>query len=435
VHGARPEAPLGPQVDPTVERVERLRRANDRVQALLNAVLVISRELDLPVVLRQIVGTAMDLVGARYGALGVLDEEGTALAEFIPTGLTEQEYRGLDGIDLPHGHGLLGRLIRQPAPVRVDDIAANPDSVGFPPGHPPMRTMLGVSIGVHGRVYGNIYLCDRLDGLPFDEEDEAVVVALAGAAGVTVENARLFEQVRGGAERFQRLLLPQLTDLSPLAVTAVYRASRERGAQVGHVGGDWYDAMRLPDGAVGAVVGDVAGHDLAAAAAMACGRNMLRALMYDRLGPPSAVLAQLDHTLEAIEESPVTTACLLRIESAADGWSMSWSSAGHLPPLLLAPDGAARFLEVDVDLPLGVDARLPRHDHRRALPAGATLVLFTDGLVEHRHRPIDEGLAALAALAAAHARQPLPALCQTLADEHPSDGHDDLAILALRVPE
>ncbi|MBL7619935.1 MULTISPECIES: PP2C family protein-serine/threonine phosphatase [unclassified Frankia] len=420
--------------EPADERVEQLSRANQRVQALLDAVLVVSRELELPVVLRQIVSTAMELVGARYGALGVLDAEGESLAEFIPIGLTEREYRDLAGVELPHGRGLLGRLIRSPGSLRVDDVHAHPDSVGFPPGHPPMRTMLGVGIGVSGRIYGNIYLCDRYDGRPFDQDDEAVVVALAGAAGVAVENARLFNQVRASAEQFQRLLLPRLPDLSPLSVAAVYKASSERGTRAGHVGGDWYDALLLPDGAVGAVIGDVVGHDLVAAAAMAQTRNMLRALLYDKGGPPSTVLAQLDRTLEAVDDSPIATACLARVEPADDTWRMTFSNAGHVPPLLLSPNGASRYLDGAPDVPLGVDARLPRRDHSLVLPPDATLILFTDGLVEDRCHSIDHGLDTLAALASGHAARPLPTLCQALADEHPSDGHDDLAVLAIRTP-
>ncbi|WP_045878560.1 GAF domain-containing SpoIIE family protein phosphatase [Pseudofrankia sp. DC12] len=419
---------------PTDDRVEQLSRANQRVQALLAAVLVVSRELDLPVVLRQIVSTAMELVGARYGALGVLDERGESLAEFIPIGLSEPEYRDLAGVELPHGRGLLGRLIQSPGSLRVDDIHAHPDSVGFPPGHPQMRTMLGVGIGVRGRIYGNIYLCERSDGRPFDQDDEAVVIALAGAAGVAVENARLFDQVRASAEQFQRLLLPSLPDLSPLSVAAVYKASSERGTRTGHVGGDWYDALQLPDGAVGAVIGDVVGHDLVAAAAMAQTRNMLRALLYDKEGPPSSVLTQLDRTLQAIDDGPIATVCLARIEPAGDAWRMTFSVAGHVPPLLLSPDGTSRYLDVVPDVPLGVDVRLPRRDHSLVLPPGATLILFTDGLVEDRCHSIDHGLEALAALASAHRDRPLPILCQALADEHPSDGHDDLAVLTIRTP-
>ncbi|WP_432055653.1 PP2C family protein-serine/threonine phosphatase [Streptomyces sp. bgisy022] len=402
-----------------------------RMSGLLSAVLSLSRELELPVVLRRIVTTAMDLVDARYGALGVLDDEASGLEEFIPLGLSDQEYRDLAGSEFPHGRGLLGHLIHHPEPLRVRDLTRHPDSIGFPEGHPPMRTLLGVAISVRGRIYGNLYLCDRRDGEPFDEEDEAVVTALAGAAGIAIENARLFEQTRASAEQFQRLLLPRLPDLAPFEAAAVYRPATAPGH---HLGGDWYDALLLPDDSCGVIIGDVIGHDLKAAAAMAQIRNMLRALLYDHRTPPSLVLHRLDHTLHAITEAPVTTACLARVEADGDAWHLHWSTAGHLPPLVVTADGRTRYLHADPGLPLGVDEAVPRPDHTHQLRAGDTVLLFTDGLVEHPHRPLGACMDELAALAAQHIDKDLDALCRTLADRHPSDGHDDLAALALRLP-
>ncbi|GGZ96091.1 hypothetical protein GCM10010389_39170 [Streptomyces echinoruber] len=418
-------------LDRITEQIGRLAVAQQRMQGLLDAVPAVSRETELPVVLRRIVTTAMDLVDARYGALGVLDEDGTGLREFIPLGLDDQEQREPAGVGLPHGRGLLGHLIDHSEPLRLEDLSRHPDSVGFPAGHPPMRTLLGVAIGVRGRVYGNLYLPDRRDGRPFDDHDEAVVVALAGAAGVAIENARLLQEIRSAAEQFQRLLLLTLPDLAPFTGAAVHRPATAPGH---HLGGDWYDALRLPDGGCAAIIGDVVGHDLTAAAAMAQIRNMLRALLYDRRTPPSLVLHRLDHTLQAVSEVPVTTACLARMEPAADGWRLHWSTAGHLPPLVVAADGSARSLHVEPGVPLGVDPSLSRPDHIRTLAPGDTVLLFTDGLVEHPRRSLERGLDALARLAAAHAAQPLDVLCRTLADHHPSDGHDDLAILALRIP-
>ncbi|MEV8596216.1 GAF domain-containing SpoIIE family protein phosphatase [Streptomyces sp. NPDC052012] len=401
------------------------------MERLLHAVLAVSRELELPVVLRRIVTTAMELVDARYGALGVLDDDGSALEEFIPLGLSTQEYEDLAGSEFPHGRGLLGHLIHHPEPLRVADLPHHPDSVGFPAGHPPMRTLLGVAISVRGRIYGNLYLCDRRDGERFDDHDEAVVTALAGAAGIAIENARLFEQTRSSAEHFQRLLLPTLPDLAPFGAAAVYRPATAPGH---HLGGDWYDALVLPDGSCAAIIGDVVGHDLTAAAAMAQIRNMLRALLYDRRTPPSLVLHRLDHTLHAITEAPVTTACLARLERQGDGWRLLWSAAGHLPPLVVTADGHALYLEAEPGIPLGVDEALPRPDHTRALAAGDTVLMFTDGLVEHPRRPLDTCLDELAALAAAHSALPLDELCRLLADRHPGAGHDDLALLAVRPP-
>ncbi|WP_443050308.1 PP2C family protein-serine/threonine phosphatase [Streptomyces sp. NBC_00286] len=414
------------------EQFRQLTRAQERMQALLDAVLAVSRELDLPVVLRQIVSAAMHLVHARYGALSVFKEEERAgLEDFIPLGLSDADYQALAGVHPPHGQGLLAHLIEQHEPLRVDDIAHHPDAVGFPAGHPPMRTLLGVAIGVHGRIYGNLYLADRRDGRPFDEQDAAVVGALAGAAGIAIENARLYQQVRTSAEQFQRLLLPTLPDLTPFTAAAEYRAATASGH---HLGGDWYDALLLPDGACAAIIGDVVGHDLTAAAAMAQIRNMLRALLYERRTPPSLVLDRLDDTLHAITDAPVTTACLARIEPDGDSWRLHWSTAGHLPPLVVRTDGRTRYLQAEPGVPLGVDARLHRPDHTHTLAPGDTVLLFTDGLVEHPGHPLDADLDIFAATAGAHVGLPLDEFCRTLADQHPSDGHDDIALLAVRIP-
>ncbi|MFE3634600.1 PP2C family protein-serine/threonine phosphatase [Streptomyces cellostaticus] len=412
------------------EQLRGLLSAMDRLQGLLDAVVAISREVELPAVLRRIVTTAMELVGARYGALGVLNRSGSGLRQFIAEGLSEPERRALDASGLPRGLGVLGHLIRYPEPLRVDDITAHRSSVGFPAGHPPMRTLLGVAISVRGEIYGDLYLSERLDGRPFDKHDENVVVALASAAGIAIENVRLFERIRIDAEQFQRLLLPTLPDLRPFTAAAIYRPA----AEPSQLGGDWYDAVQLPDDVVAVVIGDVVGHDLRAAAAMASTRNMLRALLFDHRNPPGAVLTRLDRTLEAITDNPVTTTTLARIEPEEAGWRLRWSTAGHVPPLLIAPGHRAELLFSEPGLPLGVDTGQPRPEHSRLLPPGATVVFFTDGLVEHPEHAIDESLRQLAELAAAHAALPLPELVQVLADHHPSDGHDDMAVLALRTP-
>ncbi|MEU5536087.1 GAF domain-containing SpoIIE family protein phosphatase [Streptomyces sp. NPDC020362] len=412
------------------EQLRALVSSIDRLQGLLDAVVAISREVELPAVLHRIVTTAMDLVGARYGALGVLNETGERLEKFITAGLSEQERLDLAETGLPRGLGVLGHLIHHPEPLRVDDIPAHPSSAGFPPGHPHLRTLLGVAISVRGEIYGDLYLAERNDGRPFDAQDENVVVALASAAGIAIENVRLFERVRVGAEQFQRLLLPTLPDLQPFTAATIYRPA----AQPSQLGGDWYDAVRLPDNAVAVVIGDVVGHDLHAAAAMASTRNMLRALLFDQSSPPGAILAQLDRTLEALTNNPVTTTTLARIEPEGAGWRLRWSTAGHVPPLVITHERRVEYLLAEPGLPLGVDTAQPRPDHSRLLPPAATVVFFTDGLIEHPDRPIDESLSELARLAAAHAALPLPEFVRALADHHPSDGHDDMAIVALRTP-
>ena len=412
------------------EQLRSLLSSMDRLQGLLDAVVAISREVELPAVLRRIVTTAMDLVGARYGALGVLNESGERLEQFISAGLSEQEQDDLAQAGLPRGLGVLGHLIHYPEPLRVDDIAAHPSSIGFPAGHPCLHTLLGVAISVRGEIYGDLYLAERHDGRPFDLHDENVVVALASAAGIAIERVRLFERIRIGAEQFQRLLLPRLPDLGPFTAAAIYRPA----AEPSQLGGDWYDVIPLPDNVVAVVIGDVVGHDLQAAAAMACTRNMLRALLFEQSNPPGAVLAQLDRTLQAITDNPVTTTTLARIEPEGSGWRLHWSTAGHVPPLLITAERQAHYLLAEPGLPLGVDTGQPRPDHSRFLPPAATLVFFTDGLIEDPVHRIDESLDELAELAVKHAALPLPDFVRELADHHPSDGHDDMAILALRTP-
>ncbi|SPL99490.1 GAF:ATP-binding region, ATPase-like [[Actinomadura] parvosata subsp. kistnae] len=165
----------------------------DRVHALLEAVVSVGSDLDLETVLRRIVETATTLVDASYGALGVVGQENTLL-QFIPVGLTEEEIARIE--HWPHGLGLLGLLIKDARPLRLSRISDHPESYGFPPGHPPMGTFLGVPIRVRDEVFGNLYLTEKRGGGEFDEEDEAVVIALATAAGVAVENARLYEESR-----------------------------------------------------------------------------------------------------------------------------------------------------------------------------------------------------------------------------------------------
>ncbi|MEU9058562.1 GAF domain-containing SpoIIE family protein phosphatase [Streptomyces sp. NPDC048430] len=422
--------PLSSDLDRIGEQMHALARAQRDLQGLLEAVLGIGSELELPTVLRRIVRTAMDLVGARYGALGVLDDQGEQLADFIPLGLSAEELANLVGVELPRGRGLLGHLIRHPAPLRVADIGDHEDSAGFPPGHPPMRSLLGVAISGRGRIYGNLYLSDRSDGEPFDEHDEGVILALAGTAGIAIENARLYHQIRNNAEQFQRLLLPQLLDLRPFEACAFYRPASAPGP----LGGDWYDAVRLPDGSCVAVIGDVVGHDMQAAAAMSQTRSMLRALSFDEGNPPSVSLKQLDRIMDVTGDYLITTACVVRVHPGRRHWTLHWSSAGHPPPLVLLPDGTTRYLDADPGLPLGVDATLPRPDHSFALPANSTVILYTDGVVEHHDEPLEQGLNSLAATANRHARASVHELCAALADHHPSDGHDDMAVLVLRTP-
>ncbi|HET7017177.1 MAG TPA: GAF domain-containing protein [Streptosporangiaceae bacterium] len=191
-------------------RLREVLDTRDRINALLEAVVGIGSDLELESVLRRITEAAVQLVDARYGALGVIGEDGK-LAEFVPIGIDEAQIGAID--HWPEGKGLLGELITRPQPLRTPDIAAHPQSSGFPAGHPPMRTFLGAPVRIRDAVYGNLYLTDKRSGEPFDEDDEALVVALAAAAGAAVDKARLYAEARrqqrwlqAVAEVTQRLL-------------------------------------------------------------------------------------------------------------------------------------------------------------------------------------------------------------------------------------
>ncbi|MFD4656409.1 GAF domain-containing protein [Kitasatospora sp. NPDC058444] len=175
-------------------RIDAARGTQNRVHSLLEAVLAVGRELDLAQALHRIVEAAADLVDARYGALGVIGPDGHTLSQFLTVGLTDEEIAEIG--PPPSGQGILGELIREPRPLRCPVLSDHPASVGFPPNHPPMHTFLGVPVRVHGEVFGNLYLTDKRGGLDFDEDDEAVISTLAVAAGVAIDNARLYEEAQ-----------------------------------------------------------------------------------------------------------------------------------------------------------------------------------------------------------------------------------------------
>jgi signal transduction histidine kinase len=165
-----------------------------KLRRLFDAVLMIEDGVDLSVLLRHFVEEACALVDARYGALGVLNEARTGLDQFLTVGLSENEEHLIGA--RPTGRGVLGLLITEPTPLRLDDLAAHPDSYGVPANHPPMKSFLGVPVRARNEVYGNLYLTDKVGESKFSAEDESLAEALALAAGIAIENNRLHDRVR-----------------------------------------------------------------------------------------------------------------------------------------------------------------------------------------------------------------------------------------------
>ncbi|MEV6810683.1 GAF domain-containing sensor histidine kinase [Micromonospora sp. NPDC051296] len=211
-----------------LDRVGEVMTSRERLRALLDAVVGIGTDLDLRSTLQRIVESACELAGARYGALGVVGPD-RMLHDFITHGISPELHAKIG--DLPHGRGVLGLLIDDPKPLRMPDITQHPRSYGFPPHHPPMHTFLGVPVRIRDQVFGNLYLAEKQGGAQFTEDDEEIVVALAAAAGVAIENARLYalahrrERWLAATAEITSLLLGEVRRTD--ALTLVARRARE----------------------------------------------------------------------------------------------------------------------------------------------------------------------------------------------------------------
>ncbi|MEU8210761.1 GAF domain-containing sensor histidine kinase [Micromonospora sp. NPDC049044] len=211
-----------------LDRVGEVVTSRERLRALLDAVVGIGSNLDLRSTLQRIVGHACELAGARYGALGILGPD-RLLHDFIVHGITAEQHAKIG--DLPHGRGVLGLLIDEPRPLRMPDITRHPRSYGFPANHPPMHSFLGVPVRIRDQVFGNLYLAEKQGGAQFTDDDEEIVVALAAAAGVAIENARLYalahrrERWLAATAEITSVLLGEVRRTDALALVA--RRARE----------------------------------------------------------------------------------------------------------------------------------------------------------------------------------------------------------------
>nr|WP_107364844.1 SpoIIE family protein phosphatase [Streptomyces agglomeratus] len=267
----------------------------------------------------------------------------------------------------------------------------------------------------------------------FTPADLPLLEDLTRRAGLALDNARLYQRQRKVAETMQRHLLPQLPTLPGLQMTARYVPAPDASS----VGGDWYDAFALAAHTHALAIGDVVGHDLDAAAGMAQVRNMLRAFAWSRPeAAPSAVVTRLDEAVMHIAEVPMATMILARLTLGDDAlWRLRWTNAGHPPPLLVTHDGQARYLDEAHGMLLGTGVNRPRPDAVAVLPPQATLLLYTDGLIESPQHSLDRGLDRLRRHAASLAHRPLGSFCDALLEQvRPDDNDDDVAMIALRTP-
>ena len=291
-------------------------------------------------------------------------------------------------------------------------------------------------LAARGRTVGALSAYRSADRPPADADDVATAREVAGRVALALDNARLYEQQRRLAEGLQRSLLTAPPEPDHAEIVVRYRPAME----VAQVGGDWYDAFLQPPGATMVVIGDVVGHDTEAAAAMGQLRGMLRGIAYRAGLGPAAVLTDLDAAIEGLGMGTMATAAIARVEATAEERvagiaRLRWSNAGHPPPLLLHPDGSVEELSgAGSELMLGVDPTTPRTDSVVSVRRGATLLLYTDGLVEGRDLPLDDGIARLREALAELADRPLAELCDEVIDRLRPEGlQDDVALVAVRL--
>ncbi|MGW0285760.1 sensor histidine kinase [Streptomyces sp. NPDC003236] len=306
-----PQLRLDALLDDLQTQVAQVRAARDRVHTLLQAVLAVGSDLDLEVVLHRIVESAVALVDAQYGALGVLGDEGT-IKQFVTVGMDEETIERIG--HYPRGEGILGLLIRHPEPLRLADLHRHAASVGFPAGHPPMSSFLGAPVRVREQIFGNLYLTNKRSGAEFDTDDEAVLRTLAAAAGVAIDNARLYED----AQRRQRWLAASndltrslLSGAEPSAVLESFTA------KVREVAGAALVTLAVPVGDRG---------ELVIEAASGAGAEKVRGLVL----PPSALAAKVFTSGETI------TSDALSADPRAEGGS---ASVVELGPAFFVPLG------------------------------------------------------------------------------------------------
>jgi serine phosphatase RsbU (regulator of sigma subunit) len=273
---------------------------------------------------------------------------------------------------------------------------------------------------------------------PITPAEFTTAVEVAGRAGLALDNARLYSQQRALAEQLQRSFLTAPPEPDHAQIEVRYLPAAAAAA----VGGDWYDAFLQPDGATVLVIGDVAGHDTAAAATMGQLRSLLRgiATSHDEAGPAD-VLRMLDSSMALLEVDTLATAAVARFEQDMDQRErgltrMRWSSAGHFPPVAIHPDGTVAALGTSgrPEMLLGVDPDTRRTETVVTLDRGVAVLLFTDGLIERRDSDIDDGMDRLLDALADLTDLPLQELCDRVI-ERMVDGHpdDDVALVAVRL--
>nr|WP_281381638.1 SpoIIE family protein phosphatase [Conexibacter arvalis] len=361
-----------------------------------------------------------EILRADTAAILLLDDEQPLLRARAAKGIEEEVEQG---VTIPLGKGFAGRIAAERRAIVIDDVD-HADILNPILRDKGIRSLVGVPLLIEGRVLGVLHV-GSLRPRRFSAEETDLLQLAADRAALTIDNAALYEQ-RRVAESLQRQLLPNMQRIPGVELAARYLpASRDT------LGGDWFDAFALPGGRVALAVGDVVGHGVGAAASMAQLRAALRAYATDG-HRPSEVVARLNRLMWQLGPRSMTTLSYAVLDLEAE--RVEHVCAGHPPPLLLEPGGEGRYLDVKPNVPLATVPGSWYESTVHHVPTGATLVLYTDGLVERRGEVIDEGLERLRVTAAAVDGGVDP-LCACLASKLVARTRaDDVAMIALRVP-
>ena len=298
------------------------------------------------------------------------------------------------------------------------------------------ESLVAVPLLARGGMTGVLTLARGADRAAMSPDEIATAREVAARAGLALDNARLYSEQRRLAEGLQRSLLTTPPEPDHCEIVVRYAPA----ARVASVGGDWYDAFLQDDGATMLVIGDVMGHDTEAAAAMGHLRGLLRGIAWHGGDPPARVLSGLDAAMRGLQVDTTATAVVARLEQepderAAGTARLRWSNAGHPPPIAVRADGTVELLDgSDADLLLGIDHTTPRVEQVVELERGATVLLYTDGLIERRSQDLDTGTLVLCEVLGELAHLPLPELCDALVLRMtPDEAEDDVALVAVRL--
>lgn len=413
----------GPEADGLAGTVRELRAEAGLVDTLHSVGARLASQLDIDRVVQEATDAATAATAAAFGAFfyNLIDQYGESYTLYTLSGVPREAF---SRFPMPRNTAVFAPTFDGVGTVRSDDIVAdprfgrNPPYYGMPDGHLPVRSYLAVPAisATSGEVLGGFFF-GHPEPARFTERHQFFAEGIAGYSAIALDNARLFDRERNLAAELARSMVPVVPDIPHLRVVARYLPA----ATGIKIGGDWFDVIELPEGRTAFVIGDVVGHGVTAAAVMGQVRTAIRSYALLDLAP-SELLRNVSHLVRSFTDTSFVT-CFYAVHDPADD-SLTYANAGHLPAVLVHPDGTQEQIGEAMAQPLGVGEQFPQR--RDVFPPTADVVLYTDGLVETRGRDLDTGIGnLLAELDAVRTAADTPAACDALIARITGGKHDD----------